>query len=153
MRVTFFLSAALIGAGLLSSGAAHAALGEGGAAVAADAARMRASTPVSQAMPSYVRHEFTTREGQEIHEYVNARGQTFAIAWRSTNTQPKLEVLLGEHYSEYLKQARSRVDQHHVLIMHTGTLNVEVRRLPRGFVGVATLPAMIPAGVSAGDLK
>jgi hypothetical protein len=135
----------------LLASSVHAGLGDGGSGPLADASALRATDSVS-GNGLYVRHELLTPTGDLIHEYVNAAGVTFAITW-SGIVQPNLSVLLGSHYTDYLAETGQSSSQHHQVIVHSTLLHIEVRKLPRGFMGAAQLRAAIPVGVLAGDLR
>lgn len=138
--------------GLSATGAAHAGLGELAASVQHDHSALRASAEEVTALPRFVRHTLRTPQGGQVHEFVGADGRVFAVSW-SGPTLPDLKTLLASHYDEYVGQAAKRHASHHVFTMSTDGLVLGITRLPRGFSGAAHVPALLPAGVSAQDIR
>ncbi len=132
---------------------AHADLGGDAASVATDAAALQGvvhSTPMQQ----YDILEITSGNGMRLREFQNRSGVVFAVAW-SGPVMPDLQRLLGANYSTY---ATSVATQNHPglkrpLRVVTPDLVVQSEGHMRAYSGRAYLPALIPAGTSAADLR
>jgi hypothetical protein len=144
-------AAALVWLGLALSNASHASLGEPVNSVAGDHAAMHGTALTITPMAGYDRHEITTAEGTQVHEYATPEGSVFAVAW-SGAVLPDLKSLLASHYAEYASAAREHRSSHHVFTMKSDGLELRLERLPRGFAGTASVPALVPAGVRVEDL-
>ena len=135
----------------LSGGTAHAGLGESVDSVARDHSALHGQSIAVTKTVAYDRHEMVTASGVHCREYASRDGTVFAVAW-SGPTQPDLKVLLGSHYNEYLAAATAHHGGHHVLSVATPGLVLQITRLPRGFVGHAHVPDLVPAGTSLTEL-
>jgi hypothetical protein len=103
-------------------------------------------------------HEITTPYGTVVREYVSPDGKVFGVAWRGPFL-PNFQQLLGDSYATFTQAAqearsaqprRSRnaplaVAQPN-LVMHSGGHT-------RAYVGHAYVPAMIPQGVDAQEIR
>ncbi|WP_429302994.1 DUF2844 domain-containing protein [Paraburkholderia sp. GAS199] len=96
---------------------------------------------------------FTDAGQTTINEYATNSGQIVAYTWQGP-TMPDLRGLLGRHADSYHAGAvpatggnlhASRVARPDVVVESGGPM--------RGYVGRAWLPAALPAGVSADDLR
>lgn len=89
-----------------------------------------------------------------INEYATNTGQIIAYAWEGP-TMPNLRALLGKYADSYLNGAAalppdgnlhaSRVVRADVVVESNGPM--------RGYVGRAWLPAALPPGVTADDIR
>jgi hypothetical protein len=142
---------------LLGCPCARASLGDSVASLEKDRASVNGSAVTSKESGAYVVHTIGTST-REIREYATPEGTIFAVAWHGVG-HPDLTQLLGSYYSELLaadhkpgekKRPRGRVT-HSIL---TGA-HVVVKRFGqfRSARGIAYLPALIPAGVTADDLQ
>jgi hypothetical protein len=132
---------------------AQAALGGDAASVASDAASLLGvtrATPLQQ----YDIEEITSGNGMRLREYINRGGVVFAVAW-SGPAMPDLQKLLGASYKAYTAAlaSESRSGLKRPLRIATSDLVVESDGHMRAFSGRAYLPALIPAGTSATDLR
>jgi hypothetical protein len=132
---------------------AQAALGGDAASVASDAASLLGvtrATPLQQ----YDIEEITSGNGMRLREYINRGGIVFAVAW-SGPAMPDLQKLLGASYKAYTAAlaSESRSGLKRPLRIATSDLVVESDGHMRAFSGRAYLPALIPAGTSATDLR
>jgi len=143
---------ALLCFGLTLAPAAHAGLGEAVESVQRDHAALRGSSLAVTAAQAYDRHEITTPDGTRVREYVSHAGTVFAVTW-SGRSLPDLKVVLAQHYDEYASAATGRRGNHHVLSIATPGLVLNIRKLPRGFTGGAHVPALLPPGVAAQDIR
>ncbi len=147
MRVASCLAALL----LASAGTGHAALG--GWPEPFHSADARAGAGVSVTAPNYVRRETTLASGTQVREYISATGLVFAVAWEGP-VLPNLKSLLGKYFATLVaetskapKAGRSSVaiEQQEVFIYSGGRM--------RAFEGAAWIPAQLPAGFSAADVR
>ncbi|NTY38475.1 MULTISPECIES: DUF2844 domain-containing protein [Burkholderia cepacia complex] len=86
----------------------------------------------------------------EIHQYVDASGQVFAVAW-SGKTKPDLDELLGHSaFSTMVAgQSTSRQINRHSLEQRSNDLVIQSQSHGHLFRGRAWIPTMLPAGVSS----
>ena len=138
----------------LSPGAAHAGLGGPLASVRADGGRMGAQVS-STAMGAYARHELTRANGGSVRELTNADGRVFAVTWSGPG-KPDLRALLGEHFAAF-QAAGVNGRFLHALRRPPGVAAQDLQIQTGGhmgwFHGVALIPSLAPAGVSAADLS
>ena len=95
----------------------------------------------------------TLPTGTVVNEYA-AAGKVFAVSWRGA-MPPDLSQLLGAYYTQYqsgLAARPSGTHNHHVQI-NSGGLVLEAGGHMRDLRGIAYVPALMPQGVSAGELK
>jgi hypothetical protein len=148
----YLLMFALAFAGSLTvPDAAHAALGATADSVTRDEATLKGVdfvTPTTK----YDLHEIKAATGTTVREYVSRQGTVFAVAWEGPTT-PDLAQLLGSSYSRYLAEARTHRNGHHLLSINTPDLVVSVVRLQRSSIGHVHLPALVPSGVAAAELR
>lgn len=151
--VTIRCAVALGMAALLAVPVAFAGLGDPVATVARDHAELRGTALVVTPLQAYDRHEITTDDGTRVREYVSRAGTVFGVTFAGPSL-PDLKVVLAGHYDEYTAAAAAaRPGNHHVLVIDTPALVVTVIKRPRGFSGSAHLPALLPAGMTARDIR
>ncbi len=138
--------------GLCTAGASQAGLGQSADSVARDRAALQATEHRATPMAAFDLHEFTTAHGGRVRHYVSPQGVVFATTW-SGPTLPDLKVLLGPHYSQYMAGVQVQRTNHHVFSMTTDDLVLQVVKLPRGLAGAAYVPALLPPGTSARDIR
>jgi hypothetical protein len=130
----------------------HAALGGDAASVASDADALHGvihSTPFQQ----YDIHEITSDNGMRLREFQNRSGVVFAVVW-SGPAMPDLQELLGTNYKAFTAAlAANPSGSRRFLRIATSELVVESEGHMRACSGRAYLPALIPAGMSAADLR
>lgn len=140
--------AALVGTVL--AGPAQAALGGDVASVMRDSVALKAAHSVTP-FAAYDLHESTSADGTMLREYVDRGGRVFALSWRGPRS-PDMTAILGVHAAKFAT-ARSRLSNHHVVVVDEPDLAVTVIRLARGWRGQAVVPTALPAGVSRADLR
>ena len=141
-----------IGAAILTlPGVAAASLGGQEASVAEDAVAVHATIRLQQ-RAAYRLHEIALNSGTMLHEYVNASGTVFAVAWHGP-TLPNLKATLGQYFDTYVAAARLKVSPHRAVRVRQDELVIESTGHMRAFSGIAYLPGLMPAGVTAGDLQ
>ncbi|HEX4377305.1 MAG TPA: DUF2844 domain-containing protein [Steroidobacteraceae bacterium] len=150
-RLAAAISATIGLSGLICS-PATAALGGDVASIESDRQALGGSHVVTR-MQHYDRHEIATASGLRVHEFADTTGRVFALSWDG-QAQPDLQTLLGNHYSEYSSAAKvRRVANHHVFSAQSGGLVIQIIRRPRGLTGMASVPALMPAGIDAQELR
>ncbi|HVC01887.1 MAG TPA: DUF2844 domain-containing protein [Steroidobacteraceae bacterium] len=147
-RVT---ATAAIGLAVLWSHASCAGLGEPVGSIATDETALHATALAVTPAQSYDVHDLTMSGGASIREYATRAGMVFAVTW-SGRGMPDLSVLLGGYYADYLRAANRHASRKIVSIATAG-LVLHIVKLPRGFLGAAYVPALIPAGTSPQDIR
>lgn len=147
----------LLGIGSLWIGEARASLGGELTSVLDDAAGMHGTvqvSPPSEGIPSGEIEEIVTDNGMRVREFLNRNGIVFAVTWAGP-AAPDLQRLLGTQFAVYTTAlaARPRLGLQRSVRVATRDLVVESEGHLRNFTGRAYLPAMIPAGVSAAELR
>lgn len=119
-----------------------------GAGVLAAQTRTQSTGPAA-----YSDVETKLESGAVVHEYVDAAGIVFAVSW-SGPFLPDLKEILGSHFSAMVanagtgaKAGRSQLSlkQSDLVIVSAGHMGA--------FEGQAWLPAKLPPGFNAGDIK
>lgn len=143
--------------GLLASAAcslcavAHAGLGDTPDSLRQQSVRLQASIQTSS------RSAYDLLEMQAsrttIRQYVDRRGSVFAVSWSAPGPVDMREIL-GSHYDRYLAASARLVrrDLHHSALI-LPDLVVEVSGSAHHFAGRAYLPAGLPAGVVAAEIR
>ena len=131
---------------------AHAALGEPALSVAADQTRLQAGLRAVNAGALYSTHELQTSAGTTVREFVTPGGVVFAVSWHGP-FKPDLRQLLGRSYDLYAQAPRTPGSARAGLSLDSKALVLRSGGRMRAFAGVAYLPALMPAGVTAGDLQ
>lgn len=147
MRAAPFLSAFLF----VCTSAGHAALG--GPPEQFNAQGTAIELHATPAGASYMTRDTTLATGTRVTEYVSPGGIVFAVAWEGPNL-PDLKALLGKHFETMVAESskapragRSQmaIDLPEVVINSGGHM--------RAFEGSAWIPAALPAGFSAADVR
>lgn len=145
MRAPEVLAACLIVVALPG----RAALGEIAATVQADRMRMAAVHRQASAIGFDV-HTLKSSDGSVVREYVGSDGVVFAITW-STRGKPRLDQLLGRHFSTYSDAGREAMQRRagvmHAATLQRGDLVVESTAHLTAFTGRAWLRSRLPAGM------
>lgn len=151
-RNSFSRTAPFVAVLLLAyAGLSHAALGglpeqfntEGNTAVSS----------VSTTMPNYVVRDTTLATGTHVREYIAADGIVFAVAWDGP-VLPEMKALLGKYYDVMTAESKGvpKAGQSHIgvdlpeVVIHSGGHM-------RAFEGSAWIPAQLPAGFTADDVR
>jgi hypothetical protein len=131
----------------------RAALGGDAASVASDAGEIR-GTVHAALLQGYDIHEITAVSGMRVREFLNRGGVVFAVTW-SGPVVPDLQRLLGTNFAEYTRAltALKQSGLHKSLRVASSSLVVESGGHMRAYSGRAYLPALIPAGTAAADLR
>ncbi len=146
-------SALLIGMSALWIAPAHAALGGDAASVLADQADLHGNA-TTELRQQYDVQEIANDAGMRVREYLDRAGNVFAVSW-SGPVLPDLQRLLGAHYTQYatgLAALRHPGLQRSVRLS-TPEFVAESAGHLRAYAGRAYLPALVPAGVLAAELR
>ena len=131
---------------------AWAGLGESVAQISRDGLRLKAGAAQITRGLAYDRHALRTANGVQVLEFAGRDGQVFAVSF-SGPAMPDLKVLLGNRYSEYAAAVHPSPSTHKIYTHTSGTLELSIVKLPRGFTGSAFVPGAVPAGVNPRDLQ
>jgi hypothetical protein len=127
---------------------AQAALGAGLDSIQADQMRLSATRLAASPRQAQV-HTLQWPDGSSVRQYSGADGRVYAVAW-STRTKPRLDQLLGVHFSPYAQAAREdqgqRPGPRHHHVVDRGDLVVEATAHGNAFVGRAYLKSLLPGG-------
>jgi len=136
---------------LAYAGGAQAALG--GPPAAFEAGSSTSASSVALAGSSYTLRDTTLPTGTHVREYVASNGVVFAVGWDGPFL-PDLQALLGAHFNTMVAESAKTpragnsqlaVNRPDVVILSGGHM--------RAFEGRAWLPAELPAGISANDIR
>jgi len=150
----WFLLASLL---LVLPAPALAVLGDNGASVLTDQARMK-GTLRSVDNRTYVMHEITAPTGAVVREFVSPAGAVFGVAWDG-QFQPDFQQLLGPYYQQ-AQQARQETSSAQQQRLRRAPIAIETPGLViyqtghmRSFHGQAYIPQLVPQGVQASDIR
>jgi hypothetical protein len=138
---------------LFGQSPACAALGGSAASVTSDANELR-GVAHSTAGPRYTTVEIGMDNGVQVREFMTADGVVFAVAWDGP-VPPDLRPLLGTRFAAYARAlaALKQPGLHRSLRIASSDLVVETAGHLRAYRGRAYLPALIPDGTPAADLR
>jgi hypothetical protein len=147
MRALRLFSALL----LAYAGAGHAALGGPPTPGSAQETTILSGATLTGSI--YATYITTLASGTQVNEYVAAPGIVFAVSW-SGPVLPDLKALLGKYFDTLVaEQARTpRAGRSHIgvdlpeVVIHSGGHM-------RAFEGSAWIPAELPAGFNADELR
>jgi hypothetical protein len=147
MKILLCLAAAV----LLGTAPAWAALGEYENSVTLDQQRVH-GTARAIVRSGYHIQEITAPNRTTIKEYVSPQGRVFGISWDSP-VMPDLEQLLGTYYPQFHEMIQSERRHHGPLVVRTDEFVVVSGGHMRAFHGRAIAPKLIPAGVTAEEVR
>jgi hypothetical protein len=152
-RVKGVLTCAILGINPLCVGSVHASLGSDRASVLGDAAALQGALS-AEIRQQYSIQEISAETGMHVREFLNQDGVVFAVSW-SGPALPDLQQILGTHFAEYnaALAALTHPGAHRSVRAASSGLIVESGGHLRAYAGRAYLPALVPAGVSAADLR
>ena len=93
-----------------------------------------------------------TPQGVTVTEYANAAGTVFAITWKGP-FKPNLHQLLGSYFAPYVHAAQTQTQQLNVSLVAGSDIVVHSAGRMRGFLGVAWVPSLVPAGFDPSSLQ
>jgi hypothetical protein len=141
----------LIGLAIVAA-PAFAGLGEHVSTIAKDQRSLKAAAAQVTRSAAYERHALRSANGVEVVEFAGRDGQVFAVHFTGP-AMPDLKVLLGNRYSEYAAAVHPSPTTHKIYTHSSGTLELAIVKLPRGFTGSAYVPGAVPAGVNPRELQ
>jgi len=124
---------------------AWATLGQSRDSVQSDQALLKGRLSTAEAQ-GYTIHQITRDDGGVLKEFVSPDGQVFGITWQGP-TMPNLAQLLGSHFAEFQKAAKS-AHRRGPLTVHVGQLVVETSGHLRSFHVRAYLINLLPNDIS-----
>ena len=139
--------------------AALLALAPGLASAALDAApsdvptaKVQRSAATTAAGVAYTDLTRTLQSGTVVHEFVDAAGDVFAVAW-SGPFKPNLKRLLGRHFDRLKDGGGTRkADRAHVEVKDADVV-VQSGGHMGAFEGRAWIPTRLPAGFDTQEMK
>lgn len=148
------LSMNMVLAVLTAVSSAQAALGEPANSVTADRkAILSARSATTMTHANYTVQQFKS-DAVTVREYISPAGIVFGIAWNGL-MYPDLTQLLGSYANEY-REAQRRMPRMHgkrTQQVKTDRVVVEKWGQMRNLQGRAYAPALIPQGVTIGEIK
>ena len=147
-------SFALVAIGSLWVGEARACLGGDLTSVLDDAVSLHGVVQTSSLQQFDIK-DIIADNGIRVREFLNRKGIVFAVTWAGP-AAPDLQQLLGAtQFASYttVLTTRARLGLQRSVRVATPDLVVESEGHPRNFSGRAYLPAMLPAGVSATEIR
>jgi Protein of unknown function (DUF2844) len=130
---------------------ARAALGGSADSVESDRVSMKALTRPAPA-GSLQTQELQLPTGTVVTEYLGTNGVVYAVTWHGP-ALPNLQQILGVYFDSYQAAAQAPVIRHRLVRVDSPNLVIESSGKMRAFTGRAWLPALLPSGVSAADIR
>lgn len=130
---------------------ASAVLGGDEASVQADRLQMNGTIRTTQS-GGFTLHEIQAASGAAVKEYVSPAGVVFALSWTGPSL-PDLRQLLGPYFDTYVEAANAQRTGLGPINVQQPGLVVQSGGKMRAFFGRAYVPAMIPPGVTAGEIQ
>ena len=133
---------------------AMASLGGDVNSVQLDKAHMKAQVQVQQKQ-AYAVHEIKDKYGVTVREYVSPQGKVFGVAWQGPFL-PDMQQVLGAYthqYSAALQQDHAKNRGRHPLNIHQPGLVIETGGHMRAYYGRVYVPQMVPAAVTAEEIR
>lgn len=136
---------------LAYAGSAHAELG--GLPARFEAGSTTAASSVTSVVSGYTLLDTTLPTGTRVREYVAGTGIVFAVSWDGPFL-PDLRSLLGAHFDTMVAESAKtpRAGNSQLTVNHPDVVILSGGHM-RAFEGRAWLPAELPAGVSASDIR
>jgi len=117
--------------------------GLGGPAAPVDAGAVASTARTNSGTP-YTHVQRRLDSGTTVHEYIDASGTVFAVAWAGP-FQPDLRALLGRHFNALTAQEASARGRGAAAVHRADLVIVSAGRMG-AFQGQAWLPRQLPAG-------
>ena len=112
----------------------------------------RLKVAVRQSVATWKIQDSNSR-GTQVHEYIAAAtGKVFAVTWNGP-MMPNLDQYLGDYISRYVAAAKRPAMRHRIVNVSDADLVIHSQGHQRKFVGQAWLPAQLPTGFTAADIK
>lgn len=130
---------------------AHAALG--GLPEPFNGEGMQVVSGVTSAMPNYTTRDSTLATGTRVREYISQGGIVFALTWNGP-VLPDLKALLGPYFDAMVAEsARMPKAGRSQLTVNLPGVVINSGGRMRAFEGSAWIPAQLPAGFAAEDVR
>lgn len=131
---------------------AFAALGgdAGASASQVDNARAKASMRLSN-YTGYVVREMQEPSGITVREYISPANIVFAVSWQGPS-MPNLQQLLGAYADQYARAASEQHAGRRAVAIQSDQLVLRSEGHMRSFIGSAYIPALLPQGVTPGNI-
>jgi len=131
-----------------------AAAGLGGDATPVAAEQKAGKSIIRRAVPArnYTIQDIPSADGTTIREFVTAEGKVFGVTWTGP-VMPNLEQLFGAHFEAYREAVAGRSRGRGPVRVDRSDLVVESSGRMRAFRGRAYVPQMLPAGVTADEIR
>jgi hypothetical protein len=128
--------------------------GLGGDATPVAAGQAVGKSVIRRAIParSYTIQDVQSADGTTVREYITLEGKVFGVSWTGP-VMPNLAQLFGDHYESYREAIKGRGPGRKPVHVNSSDLVVESAGHMRAFRGRAYVPQMLPAGVSANEIK
>jgi uncharacterized protein DUF2844 len=130
---------------------ASAALGGNASTIDTDVTQLKAQHAVTTSAAFSV-HELQLSGGSQVREYVTSANQVFAIVWKGPSI-PDMQQLLGTYFPRFSKAAQAVGHTRRPVSVEDSDLVIRTGGHPRGFFGIAYLPALMPQGVHLDQLR
>jgi hypothetical protein len=119
--------------------------------VAADQAKMKAKLSVTS-NGRYQVHELQADGGNVVREFVSPEGDVFGVAWKGP-IMPQYSQLLGSYSDRITKAAQGRRNHRAPLVINDPEFVFSAFGHMRFYAGRAYIPALVPAGVNAEEIR
>jgi hypothetical protein len=133
----------------LCSATAFAALG---GAPSLPVPRVLSGNAAAASAASFTESTRTLESGTQLHEWVNAAGTVFAVAW-SGPYRPDLREQLGTHFQALTDAQLQRGGSRSVVSVQQADLVIVSGGRMGAFEGRAWIPSLLPAGFNTADIK
>jgi Protein of unknown function (DUF2844) len=130
---------------------ALAALGEQPTSFIAEQTQTQSAAQITQAA-NYTVQQIVMPSGTVVKEYVLSNGNVFAVAW-SGPSMPDLRQLLGQYFDGYTAAAKQKRSGRGKVVIEQPELVVRSGGHMHAFSGSAYLPALLPEGFSAKEIR
>lgn len=100
----------------------------------------------------YSIQKIITQDEIEVHEYLNATGLVFGLAWAG-ESKPNMSSMLGSFAGRYQFALSQPSSARAPVAINTPDFVVQTGGRMNHFFGVAFLPTLAPQGVSLEDIK
>lgn len=130
-----------------------AELGGNAASVQTDQVQMKAGAIHSATTGAkFSMQQYQTSNGCTIKEFMTPSGTVFAVRWEGP-LMPNLRQLLGQYFSDYVNAAKNHHGSHSHFSIQQSDLVMQSMGYMRAFSGIAYIPSLMPAGVTAAQLQ
>lgn len=139
----------------LACAPAWAGLGGSADSVQADGAHMKAQVRASSRSGNFSVEQLTLPSGTVVREYLTLGGIVFGVSWHGP-TMPNLRQLFGTYFAQYRAASASvphNAGTRHHFDVTQSDLVVQSNGRMRDYFGRAYVPSLLPANVTASDIR